>query len=81
MRNYKKFLVWKKSHQLTLDVYKNAISFPKDESFDLISQIKRSSSSIPTNICGRNQIRIFASFFILLLDLLINYNTKLLSID
>ena len=65
MRDYKKFLVWEKSHQLTLDVYKNTISFPKDELFGLISQIKRSSSSIPTNIaegCGRNSDKDFCWF-------------------
>ena len=65
MRDYKKFLVWQKSHQLTLDVYKTTISFPKDEIFGLISQMKRSSSSIPINIaegCGRNSEKDFCRF-------------------
>lgn len=65
MRDYKKFLVWEKSHQLTLDVYKSVNSFPKDELFGLVSQIKRSSSSIPTNIaegCGRNSDKDFCRF-------------------
>ncbi len=65
MRDYKKFLVWEKSHQLTLDVYYNLTSFPKDELFGLISQMKRSSSSIPTNIaegCGRNSDKDFCRF-------------------
>jgi four helix bundle protein len=65
MRDYKKYLVWEKSHQLTLDVYRNTNSFPKDEMFGLISQIKRSSSSIPTNIaegCGRNSDKDFCRF-------------------
>ena len=65
MRDYKKYLVWEKSHQLTLDIYRNVISFPKEELFGLISQIKRSSSSIPTNIaegCGRNSDKDFCRF-------------------
>jgi four helix bundle protein len=65
MRDYKKFLVWEKSHQLTLDVYRTTISYPKDEIFGLISQMKRSSSSIPTNIaegCGRNSEKDFCRF-------------------
>lgn len=65
MRDYKKFSVWEKSHQLTLDVYKCTSSFPKEELFGLISQIKRSSSSIPTNIaegCGRNSEKDFCRF-------------------
>lgn len=65
MRDYKKFSVWEKSHQLTLDVYKVLPTFPKDEMFGLTSQIKRSSSSIPTNIaegCGRNSDKDFCRF-------------------
>lgn len=65
MRNYKKYTVWQKSHQLTLDVYKAIALFPKEELFGLTSQIKRSSSSIPTNIaegCGRNSDKDFCRF-------------------
>lgn len=50
MRDYKKLQVWEKSHQLTLELYKELKSFPKEELFALTSQMKRSSSSIPTNI-------------------------------
>ena len=68
MKDYKNFTVWQKSHQLTLDVYKVLNDFPKDEIFGLISQMKRSSSSIPTNIaegCGRNSDKDFARFLII----------------
>ena len=68
MKDYKNFTVWQKSHQLTLDVYKVLKDFPKDEIFGLISQMKRSSSSIPTNIaegCGRNTDKDFARFLII----------------
>lgn len=65
MRDYKKFSVWQKSHQLTLDVYKAIMVFPKEELFGLTSQIKRSSASIQTNIaegCGRNSDKDFCRF-------------------
>ena len=65
MRDYKKYSVWQKSHDLVLDIYKVTYNFPKDELFGLISQIKRSSSSIPTNIaegCGRNSDKDFCRF-------------------
>lgn len=42
--------------------------FPKEELFGLVSQMKRSSSSIPTNIaegCGRNSDKEFARFLII----------------
>ncbi|TDD98351.1 four helix bundle protein [Flavobacterium cellulosilyticum] len=42
--------VWKLSHQLTIDVYKITQKFPKSEQFGLVSQVRRSVSSVPTNI-------------------------------
>ncbi len=68
MKDFRNFIVWQKSHQLTLDVYKALNNFPKDEQFGLISQMKRSSSSIPTNIaegCGRKTDKDFARFLII----------------
>lgn len=57
MRDFKRLEIWKRSHELTLKIYQITKSFPKDELFGLTSQIRRSASSIPTNIaegCGRN---------------------------
>jgi four helix bundle protein len=56
MRDFKKLDIWKRSHQLTLAIYKITKQYPKEELFGLTSQMRRSSSSIPTNIaegCGR----------------------------
>ena len=46
---------WQKSHQLVLDIYKIIKKFPAEEKFSLIDQIKRSASSIPTNIVEGNE--------------------------
>jgi four helix bundle protein len=57
MQNYKELKVWEKAHSLTLDVYKATQSFPGEEKFGLISQLRRASSSIPANIaegCGKS---------------------------
>lgn len=65
MRDYKKLQVWKKSHLLTLELYKELNRFPKEELFALTSQIKRASSSIPMNIAegaGRFTNKDFARF-------------------
>ncbi len=59
MRDFTKLEVWKRSHLLTLKIYQVTKSYPREELFGLISQMRRSSSSIPTNIaegCGRNTI-------------------------
>ena len=66
MQNYKDLQVWSKSHKLTLEVYKITKTFPKEEIFGLVSQLRRASSSIPTNIAegsGRFTQKYFASFF------------------
>lgn len=50
MRPYENLEVWKKSIELTVDVYRITESFPKDEKFGLTSQIRRASVSIAANI-------------------------------
>ena len=65
MRDFKKYDVWQMSHSFTLEIYKISTSFPKEEIYSLTSQIRRASSSIPTNIsegCGRNSDKEFNQF-------------------
>lgn len=50
MSDYKKLKVWETAHKLTIDIYKTTKGFPEDEKYGLISQIRRSMSSVPTNI-------------------------------
>ena len=57
MQDYKKLHVWEKSNLLTIEIYKITTSFPKHELYGIISQLRRASLSVPTNIaegCGRN---------------------------
>ena len=57
MQNYKDLKVWEKAHHFTLQVYEVTKSFPKEETYSLTNQIRRSASSIPANIaegCGKN---------------------------
>jgi four helix bundle protein len=42
--------VWKRSHQLTIKLYKVTEAFPKDERFGLIDQMRRAISSVSANI-------------------------------
>jgi len=42
--------VWKSSHKLILGVYRFCKTLPKDETYNLISQLKRSASSNAANI-------------------------------
>ena len=54
---YKKLKVWQKAMKLVVHVYKATKNFPKHEQYGLISQMRRSVISIPSNIAeghGRN---------------------------
>ena len=65
MQNYKDLKVWEKAHKLTVSIYKMTMTFPKDETYALVSQVRRAASSIPANIaegCGRNTNADFANF-------------------
>ena len=65
MRDFRKIKAWEKAHELALAIYAATVSFPKDELYGLTSQMRRSASSIPTNIaegCGRDSEADFARF-------------------
>ena len=66
MRDYKKLEVWKKAHDQYMFVKKSIASkFPREERFELTSQLLRASLSIPLNIvegCGRYTDKDFAHF-------------------
>ncbi len=65
MRDFKNLIVWKKSHENALLIYELTKSFPKEERYGLISQLRRASVSIPTNIaegCGKFTQKDFANF-------------------
>ncbi len=57
MRDFKELEVWKDAHLIVLAVYKVTGDFTSDEQYGLVRQMRRSASSIPTNIsegCGRS---------------------------
>jgi len=65
VRDFTTLKVWKKAHNLVLDVYRQTRQFPNDERFGLPAQLRRSAASIPANIaegCGRHTEREFAHF-------------------
>ena len=65
MQNFRTLDVWKKAHQLALDVCRRTQEFPRDEQYGLTSQLRRSAASIPCNIAegsGRATSPDFARF-------------------
>jgi four helix bundle protein len=49
-KSFTDLIVWQKSHQLVLDIYKFTEGFPRSEMFGLTSQLRRSMVSVPANI-------------------------------
>ena len=65
MRPHHNLQAWKGSIELVRRVYEVTASFPADEKFGLVSQMRRSAVSIPSNIsegAGRNNKKEFNQF-------------------
>lgn len=66
MKTFKDLIVWQKAHLLTIEVYKAVKTFPQDEKFGLVSDMRRAARSVPTNIVEgfyRNGFRDALHFF------------------
>lgn len=48
--HYKDLIVWQKSIDLVITIYELTNKFPREEQFILVSQIRRCTISIPSNI-------------------------------
>jgi four helix bundle protein len=50
VKSFEDLTVWQEAHKLTLEVYKVTARFPAAEKYGIVSQLRRSSSSVPANI-------------------------------
>lgn len=50
VRSYRDLTVWQESMNLAENCYKLTRSFPKEEIYGMVSQVRRSAVSIPANI-------------------------------
>ena len=81
MHNYKNLEVWKRSLELATQVYSLTNNFPKEEKYGLVSQIRRCSVSISSNIAegsGRGSDREFRLFLNYALGSCFELETQLL---
>ncbi len=49
-KSFRDLTVWRKAHQFVLGVYRLTSTFPKDEKYSLVQQMRRAAVSIPANI-------------------------------
>jgi len=64
--DFRKLNVWKKSFNFALEIYKLTDKFPESEKSNIISQLRRASVSISTNIaegCGKESTREISTYF------------------
>jgi len=50
VKSYKELIVWQKSMSLATLIFEVTKTFPKSEMYGLVSQMRRASVSIPSNI-------------------------------
>ncbi len=64
--SYRDLLIWQKSMDLIVDIYKVSAKFSKEEIYGLTAQISRASISVPSNIAegyGRRSTGDYKRFF------------------
>ena len=54
MRKIREYKLFKEAHSLVLDIYENTQKFPDIERYGIISQMRRSAYSIPSNMIEGN---------------------------
>jgi len=65
MKDYKNLMVWQRSHKAVLNIYKLTKSYPREEQFGIVSQLRRAMISVPNNIvegCGKFTQKDFAKY-------------------
>ena len=65
VKSYKDLLIWKKGMEISASVYKLTNDFSEEEKFGLISQLRRATVSVPSNIAegyGRGSTKSYIQF-------------------
>lgn len=80
MHNHKNLKIWQRSMAIVEMVYRETVDFPMEEKYGLTSQIRRASSSIPSNIAegsGRQSKKEFKYFLSIALGSCYEVDTQL----
>lgn len=80
IKTYRDLIIWQKSMDLVTEIYKITKTFPKDETYGLITQMRRCAVSIPSNISegyGRNSSSDYIRFLRIAMGSLYELQTQL----
>ena len=78
---HKDLEVWQKAIAFVTDIYNQTSSFPKEEMYGLVSQLRRSAVSIPSNIAegaARQSNKEYIQFLYVALGSLMELDTQLI---
>ena len=64
MADFKKLTAYKKSYELAMEIFELTKSFPKEEKYSLIDQVRRSSRSVSANIAEAYRKRQYNAHFV-----------------
>ena len=85
VKNFKSLEIWQRSRRFVKTIYLLLESFPGDEKYGLVSQLKRASISVPSNIsegCGRRTNKDLSRFLDIAVGSLCEIETQIyLAID
>lgn len=79
-KRHKRMDIWQLSMSLVKDIYQLTESLPRSEQFGLVSQMRRSAVSIPSNIAegaARQSDREFARFLLISRGSLMELDTQM----
>lgn len=68
IQSYQDLVVWQKSMDLSVEIYRLTAQFPKAETYGIASQMRRASVSVPSNIAGgskRGSRKDFRNFLVI----------------
>jgi four helix bundle protein len=80
MHNYRELKIWHKAIELSVEIYELVADFPSDEKFGIVSQLRRASVSVPSNIAegsSRKSQKEFAHYLSMSLGSLFEIETQL----
>jgi len=64
MGSFKDLMVYKKAFDLAMQIFSETKTFPADEKYGLISQVRRSSRSVCSNIAEGYRKRLYPAHFV-----------------
>jgi four helix bundle protein len=81
VQSYKELVVWQRAMDLVVEIYKVTRSFPREEMYGLVAQIRRAVVSVASNVAegqARGKGREFAKFLRIALGSLQEVKTQLI---